>query len=119
MDDGARSQPRLRVRRTVTRFEEGRAIDYTFVHEGEVTARFLLRLQEVAGGPRDRQTELGVTVSGFMPAGIANVIKASWRLHLDLLEDLVHGRPVDWSTCEAEHGPTWRRYLAELESAEG
>jgi uncharacterized protein YndB with AHSA1/START domain len=104
---------------TVTRFEEGRAIDYTFVHEGEVTARFLLRLQEVPGGPRDRQTELGVTVSGFMPAGIANVIKASWRLHLDLLEDLVHGRPVDWSTCEAEHGATWRRYLAELESAEG
>ncbi len=54
-----------------------------------------------------------------MPAGIANVIKASWRLHLDLLEDPVHGRPVDWSTCVAEHGPTWRRYLAELESAEG
>lgn len=103
----------------ITRFEEGRAIDYTFVHEGEVLARFLLRLQEVPGGPRDRQTELGVTVSGFMPAGIANVLKASWRLHLDLLEDLVHGRPVDWATCEAEHGPTWRRYLAELESAEG
>ncbi|OUE25381.1 SRPBCC family protein [Clavibacter michiganensis] len=103
----------------VTRFEEGRAIDYTFVHEGEVTARFLIRLQEVPGGPRDRQTELGVTVSGFLPAGIANILKASWRLHLDLLEDLVHGRPVDWSTCEAEHGATWRRYLAELESAEG
>ncbi|KDP92398.1 MULTISPECIES: SRPBCC family protein [Clavibacter] len=103
----------------ITRFEEGRAIDYTFVHEGEVSARFLLRLQEVAGGPRDRQTELGVTVSGYLPAGIANVLKASWRLHLDLLEDLVHGRPVDWTTCEAEHGPTWRRYLAELESAEG
>jgi len=103
----------------VTRFEEGRAVDYTFVHEGEVSARFLIRLQEVPGGPRDRQTELSVTVSGFMPAGIANVLKASWRLHLDLLEDLVHGRPVDWSTCEAEHGATWRRYLAELESAEG
>jgi uncharacterized protein YndB with AHSA1/START domain len=103
----------------VTRFEEGRAIDYTFVHEGEVSARFLLRLQEVPGGPRDRQTELGVTVSGFLPTGIANVLKASWRLHLDLLEDLVHGKPVDWTTCEAEHGATWRRYLAELESAEG
>ncbi|WP_445442276.1 SRPBCC family protein [Clavibacter sp. km1a] len=103
----------------VTRFEEGRAIDYTFLHEGEVTARFRLRLQEVPGGPRDRQTELGVTVSGVLPAGIANVLKASWRLHLDLLEDLVHGRPVDWTTCEAEHGATWRGYLAELESAEG
>jgi uncharacterized protein YndB with AHSA1/START domain len=103
----------------VTRFEEGSAVDYTFVHEGEVTARFRLRLQEVPGGPRDRQTELVVTVSGVLPAGIANVLKASWRMHLDLLEDLVHGQPVDWATCEAEHGRTWRRYLAELESAEG
>jgi uncharacterized protein YndB with AHSA1/START domain len=103
----------------VTRFEEGRVIEFTFLHEGEVTARFHLRLQEMAGGPRDRQTELVVTVSGVLPAGIANVLKASWRLHLDLLQDLVHGRPVDWATCEAEHGATWRRYLAELESAEG
>jgi uncharacterized protein YndB with AHSA1/START domain len=103
----------------VTRFEEGRAIDFTFLHEDEVTARFHLRLQEVPGGPRDRQTELVVTVSGVLPAGIANVLKASWRLHLDLLQELVHGRPVDWATCEAEHGATWRRYLAELESAEG
>ncbi|MBM7024702.1 SRPBCC domain-containing protein [Clavibacter zhangzhiyongii] len=103
----------------ITRFDEGRCIEYTFVHEGEVTARFHLSLEEVPGGPRDRQTDLVVTVSGVLPAGIANVLKASWRLHLDLLEDLVHGRPVDWSTCEAEHGATWRRYLAELESAEG
>jgi uncharacterized protein YndB with AHSA1/START domain len=103
----------------VTRFEEGSAVDYTFLHEGEVTACFRLRLQELPGGPRDRQTELVVTVSGFLPAGIANVLKASWRMHLDLLADLVHGQPVDWATCEAEHGATWRRYLAELESAEG
>jgi uncharacterized protein YndB with AHSA1/START domain len=103
----------------VTRFEEGRAVEFTFLDEGEVTARFHLRLEEIPGGPRDRQTELVVTVSGLLPAGIANVLKASWRLHLDLLQDLVHGRPVDWSTCEAEHGATWRRYLAELESAEG
>jgi len=103
----------------VTRFEEGQGIDFTFVDEGEVTARFLLRLQEVPGGPRDRQTELVVTVTGMLPAGIANVLKASWRLHLDLLDELVRGRPVDWATCDVEHGPTWRRYLAELESAEG
>jgi uncharacterized protein YndB with AHSA1/START domain len=103
----------------VTRFDEGRCVEYTFVHEGEVTARFHLRLEDVPGGPRDRQTELVVTITGVLPAGIANVLKASWRLHLDLLQDLVHGRPVDWSTCEAEHGATWRRYLAELESAEG
>jgi len=103
----------------VSRFDEGRQIEYTFLHEGEVTARFHFRLEEVPGGPRDRQTDLLVTVSGLLPAGIANVLKASWRLHLDLLEDLVHGIPVDWETCEAEHGATWRRYLAELESAEG
>jgi uncharacterized protein YndB with AHSA1/START domain len=103
----------------VSRFEEGSAIDYSFLHEGEVTARFRIRLHDVPGGPRDRQTELVVTVSGVLPAGIANVLKASWRVHLDLLEDLVHGTPVDWATCEAVHGARWRRYLAELESAEG
>jgi uncharacterized protein YndB with AHSA1/START domain len=103
----------------VSRFDEGKQVEYTFLHEGEVTARFQLRLEEVPGGPRDRQTDLLVTVSGLLPSGIANVLKASWRLHLDLLEDLVHGAPVDWATCEAEHGATWRRYLAELESAEG
>ncbi|KZC96146.1 MULTISPECIES: SRPBCC domain-containing protein [Clavibacter] len=103
----------------VSRFDEERQIEYTFLHEGDVTARFHLRLEDVPGGPRDRQTELLVTVSGLLPSGIANVLKASWRLHLDLLEDLVHGVPVDWATCEAEHGATWRRYLAELESAEG
>ena len=103
----------------VSRFDEERQIQYTFLHEGEVTAHFHFRLEDVPGGPRDRQTELVVTVSGVLPSGIANVLKASWRLHLDLLEDLVHGMPVDWSTCEAEHGSTWRRYLAELESAEG
>ncbi|CAQ01934.1 SRPBCC family protein [Clavibacter sepedonicus] len=103
----------------ITRFEEGRAIDFTFLHEDEVSARFLLRLHEVPGGPRDRQTEIVVTVSGFIPTGVATMLKASWRLHLDLLEDLVHGSPVDWATCEVEHGATWRRYLAELESAEG
>ena len=102
----------------VTRFDEGKGIDFTFVDQGEVTARFLLRLQEVPGGPRDRQTELVVTVTGVLPAGIANVLKASWRLHLDLLDELVRGRPVDWATCDVDHGPTWRRYLAELESAE-
>ncbi|WP_414172187.1 SRPBCC family protein [Clavibacter tessellarius] len=41
----------------VSRFDEERQIQYTFLHEGEVTAHFHFRLEDVPGGPRDRQTE--------------------------------------------------------------
>ncbi len=104
-----------------------------------------VRLDDVPGGPRNRSTILHLTVSVTAPAPVlapdpAHVrteasaaeqsahpaafaeavrLRAAWLLHLDQLDELLHGRPVDGSCWSDVQDEAWLAHLADSAEAEG
>jgi hypothetical protein len=58
-----------------------------------------------------------VTVTGEIEPRLADGVSAAWITSLEQLEDLLRGRPVDWSTWRSDHGDQWTAHLERLRSA--
>lgn len=74
-------------------------------------------LAPVGGGTRGEATQLGVRVESETELRLADGVSAAWLTSLEQLEELLRGRPVDWSTWRADHGAQWSAHLERLRSA--
>ena len=79
---------------------------------GATPIRLRVVLDDIPGGPRDRSTEITVTITSAAPLPDPEAVTAAWRTHLDLLHDLLHGRVADWDRWEADWEPVWRAHRA-------
>jgi uncharacterized protein YndB with AHSA1/START domain len=84
-----------------------------------VASRLRFRLGDVPGGPRDRSTALTVTLSSTTPLAHPAETRATWLTHLDLLRELLHGRPVDWDRWAFDWEPVWQTNLGGPHPREG
>ena len=82
-------------------------------HVGTVT----FALEAMAGGARGESTLLRVSISGATEPRLADGVSAAWITSLEQLEELLRGRPVDWSTWQVDHGEQWTAHLDRLRSA--
>lgn len=54
------------------------------------------------------KTMVSVAVDGaFLPK-----VSADWQVSLDQLDELLHGRPVNWGNWDRERSAAWREYFA-------
>lgn len=74
-------------------------------------------LTPVDGGTRGAATRLVVSITGPTEPRLADGVSAAWLTSLEQLEELLRGRPVDWSTWQLDHGAQWNAHLARLRSA--
>jgi len=74
-------------------------------------------LAPVDGGTRGEATVLSVRVDGETELRLADGARAAWLTSLEQLDELLRGRPVDWSTWQADHGAQWSAHLERLRSA--
>lgn len=74
-------------------------------------------LTAVEGGTRGESTRLAVTISGATEPRLADGVRAAWITSLEQLEELLRGKPVDWSTWQVDHGEQWSAHLDRLRSA--
>lgn len=79
-------------------------------------------LESVDGGFRETGTRLRVSIDlgaegGDDAATTARVsvdrIRADWMTNLEQLEELLHGRPVDWKNWDSDRHETWAQNLDE------
>lgn len=70
-------------------------------------------LSRGVGGPRDVITLLTLRISVLTDPRMLASTRAYWRSNLDQLEELLRGRPVDWSNWQNVRGPVWEEYLRE------
>jgi uncharacterized protein YndB with AHSA1/START domain len=75
-------------------------------------------LTAVPGGSRGTSTalELRLTVD-TLPRQSASTV-AYWRSNFDQLEELLRGRPVDWSNWQRDRGPAWAEHLRQSSTGE-
>jgi len=74
-------------------------------------------LSPVDGGSRGSATRLVITVDGETEPRLADGVSAGWITSLEQLEELLRGRPVDWSTWRLDHEEQWAAHLRRLRSA--
>lgn len=74
-------------------------------------------LSAVDGGSRGSATRLVVSVEGETEPRLADGVSAAWITSLEQLDELLRGRPVDWSTWRVDHGAQWNAHLERLRSA--
>lgn len=79
---------------------------------GDEWSRIRFTLTDVPGGPRDRSTELTITVSFDPPRARTEETRCAWLTHLDQLRELLHGRPVDWNRWTSDWEPVWAAHRA-------
>lgn len=96
------------------------------VLRGEVTELDPPRLFEIAGDPHGvlrfelepdgDACRLTFTATVAAPDDVLPLALAGWHVHLDHLEQLLAGDPVDWERWDEQHRPAWERaherYLA-------
>ena len=82
-------------------------------------ARVRIILDDVPGGPRDRSTEITVTITTPTPLAHPEEARAAWLTHLDLLHELLHGRIADWDRWAADREPAWLAHRADSARREG
>ncbi len=58
------------------------------------------------------ETLVTVTVDALADLPFTPVIAATWRLSLEQLDELLHGRPVDWRQWRTERSARWLELLA-------
>jgi uncharacterized protein YndB with AHSA1/START domain len=82
--------------------------------------RIEFTLESVEGGFRDTSTRLRVAIEldaaelraeGMDDAATTARVTADWNTNLDQLEELLHGRPVDWRTWERDRRDAWAANL--------
>jgi uncharacterized protein YndB with AHSA1/START domain len=74
-------------------------------------------LSAVQAGSRGESTLLSVSISAETEPRLADGVSAAWLTSLEQLEELLRGRPVDWSTWRVDHGEQWIAHLERLRSA--
>ena len=76
------------------------------------TGRLEFRLESMDGGFRDTWTRLTVTVVDDVDDAQAVArLTADWLCNLEQLEELLHGRPVDWSNWERDRRDQLAQHL--------
>lgn len=86
--------------------------------------RIEFSLESVDGGFRGTGTRLRVTIdldAADLPAGDLRAdavddaarVTADWTMNLEQLEELLHGRPVDWKNWERDRHDAWAANLDE------
>lgn len=68
-------------------------------------------LAELSEGTNGLATRLSITVDSLVESLLSDGLSATWLISLDQLEHLLRGRPVDWSSWQADHGDEWSEHL--------
>jgi uncharacterized protein YndB with AHSA1/START domain len=71
----------------ISRLEPPNAIEF----DTDIHGRLLWELR-----PEGDRTLLTLTVTAELPDDYLASVRAGWHVHIDLLEDALEGRPVDW-----------------------
>ena len=59
-----------------------------------------------------RQTRVTVAVDALADLQFTPMISATWRLSLEQLDELLHGRPVNWKRWKTDRSARWLELLA-------
>jgi uncharacterized protein YndB with AHSA1/START domain len=94
---------------TITRLDAPRLIEY----EGDIHGTLRWELSEERDGCLLRLT----VVTSEVPEEARSLVLAGWHIHLEHLEDMLGGRPVEWSRWDEEHRPTWQEHHDRYEAA--
>lgn len=68
-------------------------------------------LESIVGGSRGTFTSLTVRLLVGTDRRLLASTRADWLSNLDQLEELLRGRPVDWTTWQEDRGEAWSNYL--------
>lgn len=79
------------------------------------TLRFVLESEP--GGTRGSTTRVSLSIRVDTDPRLLASTRAYWLNNFDQLDDLLHGKPVDWANWQRDHGAAWEAYRGDASGA--